>query len=239
MLFSSTPKPASFAKIRMQILSRWLLKNDLECAVVALTSRLPREGVSTVVRGLARSFSVSDAGRVLILDASKKHPRKAPVLDLTKTEHLDDLFEYITKNKKPEYDVLRVASIMHNNFHHAGMQQETDIPVPDILIGDDGTILDGLYDLEGGSKQPRKLLRKLKKNYDVILVDAGSLGNANGTFWLLNSDVNILVLDCTRTTRESLEHQQRELENSNIAISGSILNKRKFPIPNSLYWLAR
>jgi hypothetical protein len=81
------------------------------------------------------------------------------------------------------------------------------------------------------------LVRELKKVYDLILVDSGSLNNSNGSFWLLNSDVNILVIDCTRTTRESLEHQRRDLQNSIISIDGTILNKRKFPIPRSLYWL--
>jgi len=223
----------------MQILSRWLLKNDKDCPIVALTSRLSGEGVSTVTNGLARSFSTMDTGKVLMLNASRKHPRKARVLDVTDSQEFSNLSEYVTSDKKSGFDILRVTNVPHNNFTNGETSVDSQVPVPDILFDDDGSILDDLYDSEVGSEQIRKLLRKLKKVYDIILVDAGSLSNSNGTSWLLNSDVNLLVIDCSRTTRESLEHQQREFENADISIDGSILNKRKFPIPNFLYWLVR
>jgi len=236
MLFSRTPKPASFAKIRMQIISRWLLKKDQGCSVIALTSRLPREGVSTVTRGLARSFNSTDAGRILLLNASRKHPRRSRVLDVSDSEGYTQLSDYITSDRKSGYDTLRVANLTNSNFFRNQSSDEFETPLPDIILDEDDTVLVGLDEIDGG-KQPRKLLRKLRKSYDIILVDAGFLGNPNGTFWLMKSDVNILVLDCTRTTSESLEHQHREFENSGISIEGSILNKRKFPIPSSLYWL--
>ena len=78
-----------------------------------------------------------------------------------------------------------------------------------------------------GNEHFSRLLRKLRETYEIILVDTGSLVNSNGTFWLMHSDFNILVIDSTRTTRESLEYQKLELENSNLSIHGSILNKRK------------
>ena len=239
MLFSRTPKPASFAKIRMQILSRWLLNNEKNCSVVALTSRLPGEGVSTVTLGLTRSFSATDTGKILLLNASRKHPRKAKVLDLSKQDDLSDLSDYVTKDKKYGFETIRVAHVTQSNYGMSDGMLEAEYPVPDIQFDDDGTIMDGSLDSEADYEQTRKLFRILRKTYDIILVDAGALTNAIGTFWLLNSDVNILIIDCSRTTSESLEHQQREFENSKINIGGSILNKRKFPIPRSLYWLVR
>jgi len=241
MLFSRTPKPASFANIRMQIISRWLLKKNQECSVIALTSRLPGEGVSTVTSGLARSFNSTDAGKVLLLNAGRKHPRKAVVLDVSDSQRNIGLSDYVTQCNKSGYDILRVANLANSNFFRRDHAEEFETPLPDIIIDegkdeDEDEVLSGLAELDG-STQPPKLLPKLRKIYDLILIDAGSLGNPNGTFWLLNSDINILVLDCTRTTWESLEHQHREFENSDISIDGSILNKRKFQIPKSLYWL--
>lgn len=239
MFFSRTPKPATFEKIRMQILSRWLLNKDKNCSVIALTSRAPGEGVSTVTLGLARSFSTADTGKVLLLNASRKHPRKARVLDLSKQEDLTDLSDYVAKDKKFGFDTIRLAHVTQNNFGMSDALTDSEYPIPDIQFDDDGTIMDGSTESDANFGQTHKLLRVLKKSYDIILVDAGALTNSNGTFWLLNSDVNILIIDCSRTTIESLEHQQREFENSKITIGGSILNKREFPIPRSLYWLAR
>ena len=239
MLFFRTPKSSSFAKIRMQILSRWLLKKEENCFVIALTSRLPREGVSTVTQGLARSFSDINAGEILFLNASRKHPRRARVLDVTDLEGHTNFSDFVIKNKKSGFDTIRIRNSSQSDFSVVGEIADGELPIPDILFDDDGTLLDVSAGSDTGNEKVRKLFRKLKKKYNIILVDAGSLNNSNGTFWLSNSDVNILVIDCSRTTRESLEYQQREFENSSISIDGSILNKRKFPIPRSLYWLTR
>ena len=239
MLFFRNPKPVSFAKIRMQILSRWLLKKDENCFVIAFTSRLPREGVSTMAQGLARSFSDINSGKILLLNASRKHPRRARVLDVTDLEGSTNFSDFVIKNKKSGFDTIRIKNSSQNNFSVVDEIANDDLPIPDILFDDDGTLLDVSVGSDTGNEKIRKLLRKLKKIYNIILVDAGSLNNSNGTFWLSNSDVNILVIDCSRTTRESLEYQRGEFENSNISIDGSILNKRKFPIPRSLYWLTR
>jgi len=239
MIFSRTPKPASFAKIRMQILSRWMLNKGNHCSVIALTSRFPREGVSTVTTGLARSFSSTDSGKILLLDVSGKRSRKIRLLDVTELEDFSDLSEYVTKDKKLEFDTIKLANNSQNSFGLGDVAYDNEFPVPDISFDDDGTILDRSSDPDVGNEQTRKLFRKLRQEYNIILIDTGSLNNSSGTFWLLNSDVNILVIDSSRTTRESLEYQQRQFENTGISIDGSILNKRKFPIPNYLYWLVK
>jgi hypothetical protein len=240
MFFFRTPKPASFAKIRMQIVSRWLLNRDNPCSVIALTSRTPGEGVSTVTKGLARSFCVNDKGKILILDVSPRRRRKIRMLDVTTLEDISDLSDYIIKDKKLGFDTIKIANHPQNSFGNENVFMDHDFPVPGIQSGDDGTILDGYSDLDdSGNEQTRALFRSLKKTYQIILVDAGTLNNSNGTFWILNSDVKILIIDCSRTTRESLEYQRQVFENSGISIDASILNKRRFPIPRSLYWLAR
>jgi Mrp family chromosome partitioning ATPase len=267
MLFYHRPKKSSFDKIRMQVLSRWLLKKGNGCSIVTLTSRLPREGVTTVTTGLARSFSEIDSGKVLLLSAVHKPRRRLPLLDVNQLQVFSDLSEFITTDRKYGFDTIRLANT--SNVKHSLHRESAEAPVSNSedSLDDNSAVLDSSIDavlhsfddLESGDEQTQqlvqelkqsnelilvdsdsltqKLVRELKKVYDLILVDSGSLNNSNGSFWLLNSDVNILVIDCTRTTRESLEHQRRNLQNSIISIDGTILNKRKFPIPRSLYWL--
>lgn len=239
MLFSRVLKSSSFEKIRSQILSRWILKSTSSCTVIAFTSRLPREGVSTVTRSLARSFSKTYTGRILLLYAGRKHPRRASVLDVTVLDDLSVLSDFIIRDKKLGCDTIRLANTAQDSISMHDASLEDDLAVPDIRFDEDGTILNHSFDSGSRNEQTRRIYRLLKQKYNLILVDAGSLNNSNGTFWIVNSDVNILVIDCQRTTRDSLEYQQREFENSGFSIHGSILNKRVFPIPNFLYWLAK
>ena len=207
------------------------------CSVITLTSRFVGEGVSTVSKGLARSFGVTKSGKILLLEVSPRRFRKNRLLDVAELEDFSDLSEYVVKDKKLEFDTIKLAKTSHSSFGFSNASNDGEFPVLDIDFDDDDTTLGRSSDPDAGNEQTRALFRHLKKQYNVILVDAGSLNNSNGTFWLLNSDANILVIDCSRTTRESLEYQQRVFENSDISIDGSILNKRKFPIPRSLYWL--
>lgn len=239
MFFSRIYKSPSFEKIRSQILSRWILKSDKNNTVIVLTSRLPREGVTTVTRGLARSFMSAYTGKTLLVYAGRKHPRSASVLDVTLLEDTSTLSNFIVRDDKLGCDTIRLVNTAQNSIALGDASAFDDVPVPDIRFDEDGTLLEQSSEPGSRNEHTQRIFRLLKKKYDLILVDAGSLNNSNGTFWLLNSDLNILVIDCTRTTRESLEHQQREFENSSISIDGSILNKRRFPVPNFLYWLAK
>ena len=239
MFFSRTPKPSSFAKIRFQIISRWLLNKDEHCSVIALTSRYPREGVSTVTAGLARSFSSTDTDKILLLDVNAKPSRKARLLDVTRLEDFSDLSDYVTKDRNQKYHRIKLASNPHNSLGIGVASLENELPILDPGFDEDGTTPEQSSDPDMGNESIRMLLQTLKRTYNIILINTGVLINPSGTFWLLNSDINILVIDCSRATRESLEDQQREFENSDISIDGSILNKRKFPIPSFFYWLVR
>jgi len=161
------------------------------------------------------------------------------VLNVTELKDLSVLSDYITPDKKLGCDTIRLANTSQDSINIDPFSQDDENPAVDIHFDDDGTILDHSFSLNSRYEQTNKIFRQLKTIYNIILVDAGSLNNSNGTFWLLNSDVNILVIDCTKTTRESLEYQRREFENSGLSIDGSILNKRKFPIPSFLYWLVK
>ena len=205
--FRRTPRPESFERIRIKVLSRWLLKDENTCPVIAFTSRSPGEGVSTVVAGLACSFSSADTGKILVLDVSQSRRGVAQRLNVTDLAGFSDLPGYVTRDEKLGIDVITLAEETENT--------------------------------NGSGKHTRSLIDRLKEKYNIILIDAGALSNANGAYWLAQSDYNILVIDSSRTTREMLEFQRREFENTNININGSILNKREFPIPDYFYWLAR
>lgn len=199
--------------------SRWLLEERDGCTVMAFTSRSPREGVSTVVAGLAHTIGAIDPGRVLVLDVTPGHQENGRdlVTDMMEVEvtpvwiqdlesNKGDLSNFITRNIFRGTDILSLKYIDRNR------------PTPQMM---------------------KTLLDRLRSNYHVILMDVGSLIHSDRLPWLFFSDYRILVIDASTATREVLKHQQRELEHMGITINGSILNKRTYPIPSFLYWLAR
>lgn len=214
MIFKRLPKPPSFERIRASMLAQWLLDSS-GCAVVAFTSRLPREGVSTVVAGLARAFGGADPGGVLVLDVARGRRRVANLLKVSaKSSAMDafapadlDLSSVVTRDQSLGVDFLPLT-----DGHRVGPAQAERVP---------------------------EILDRLRAAYRVILVDAGPLTNTGGAYWLATSNYRVLVIDLTNTTREILEHQRKQLEHGGIRLDGSILNKRTHPIPRGLYWLTR
>jgi Mrp family chromosome partitioning ATPase len=197
--------------------SKWLLDARDECTVMAFTSRSPREGVSTVVAGLARAIGAMDPGRVLVLDVTPGHQKEkgelvsglleveaSPIWIQDIETDDSDLSGFVTRNIFRGTDILSLKYIDRNR------------PTTQLI---------------------RSLLDRLRSNYHVILVDVGPLTDGDRLPWLSCSDYRILVIDATTATHEILEHQRREFEHMGITIHGSILNKRAYPIPRFLYWL--
>lgn len=197
------------------MLSKWLLTSKESCAVIGFTSRARGEGVSTVVAGLARSFGKADPGGVLVLDASG--------------------------SKRGVARLLRAKAVPV-----ALPEREADMPDMRGWItraagyGVDVLALASAGSLRVGSASfVQAVLEGLRPAYHTILVDAGALPESWAACWLACSNYRVLVIDSSTATRDVLEHERHELEGSGISLDGSILNKRTYPIPRLLYWLAR
>ena len=126
----------------------------------------------------------------------------------------------------------------------AELQGETPLAIPDRITHhkDFGIDILTLAEANTSSTLPQRLselLDRLRSSYRVIIIDAGALSSDGALGWLARSDYRVLVIDANISTREILERQQKELEHSGITLHGSILNKRKYPVPRFLYWLTR
>jgi MinD-like ATPase involved in chromosome partitioning or flagellar assembly len=214
MIFNNEPRPMSFERIRVRMLMSGLFESDASAAILAFSTRLPREGISTVVAGLARSCGAVDPGGVLVLDTDSHQQRLTKrlkqeaipfILDDIETEDVD-LSSHIIQDKNLGISLLAVDS---------GRTAYRSIERRQILLD------------------------KLREKYRIILIDAGALTDGQASGWLNCSRSNILVIDTTTTTREMLYSTRNDLEKSGITFTGSILNKRVNYIPRYLYWLVR
>jgi receptor protein-tyrosine kinase len=79
-------------------------------------------------------------------------------------------------------------------------------------------------------------IAELRKDFDYVLVDAPPLNTyADGVTIARLSDGIVLVLEANATRREAASKVTENLRAAQVKILGAVLNKRTYPIPESLY----
>ncbi|HYO84092.1 MAG TPA: hypothetical protein VES20_21995 [Bryobacteraceae bacterium] len=80
----------------------------------------------------------------------------------------------------------------------------------------------------------RATLSQLRSEYDVILVDAGSMsasGSAIGLCRLELVDAVVLVVEAGRTKKHAVRRALQDISAANGKVAGCLLNKRRFVVP--------
>jgi capsular exopolysaccharide synthesis family protein len=86
------------------------------------------------------------------------------------------------------------------------------------------------------SERLKARLEELRKEFDFVLIDAPPLTRYSDAVVLGQlTDGVVLVLEANATRREVALQVAENLRASNVRILGAVLNKRTFPIPESLY----
>jgi capsular exopolysaccharide synthesis family protein len=86
------------------------------------------------------------------------------------------------------------------------------------------------------SERMRSRFAELRKEFDFVLIDAPPLTRYSDAVALGHlTDGLILVLEANSTRREAAVQVSENLRAANIKILGAVLNKRTFPIPETLY----
>ena len=79
-----------------------------------------------------------------------------------------------------------------------------------------------------GSENNKKLLKRLKKQYDLILLDcAPILGLSDSLILASIADVRLVTVSSRKTKMEGLERVKKLFEQTNLKIDGVILNNAK------------
>jgi Mrp family chromosome partitioning ATPase len=95
-----------------------------------------------------------------------------------------------------------------------------------------GTDFRGLPDGE----RLRSLMADLRAAFEYVLVDVPPLSNfSDAAMFARLSDGVVLVLESCSTRRECARKAKVRLESAGVRVLGAVLNKRTFPIPQSLY----
>lgn len=176
---------------------------DQRLQVITITSASPGDGKSTVAANLSVVFGEND-NRVLLIDADLRRPMIHKLLALPNSLGLVNavvnkeevhLGEYIQKEILPNVDVLTSGPIPPN---------------PSELLG---------------SKKNVHLMESLRKDYDIIIIDAPPLLAVTDAQVLSTiSDGSIIVTRHGETKKEELLRGKELLEKVKGNILGVVLN---------------
>jgi len=171
--------------------------------IVMFTSALPGEGKSTIIANLALSMSNSGK-KVIILDCDLRKPFMHKFFSVDNTKGLVS----IIVGAAPFQDAI------HRNALNKGLDLISSGPIPpnptELLMTDEF----------------KQLLEELSQGYDYIFIDAPPTLNMADTSILGHlADATIFIITAGKTRIELIKRCLRQLSQTNIEISGILLNR--------------
>lgn len=170
--------------------------------VLMITSSMPAEGKSFLASNLSAAFAMANT-KVLLIDCDLRKGRHNKVFKIDDCDGLsnlllDDVNEYRKYIKKTETKNLDI------------LFKGTTPPNPSELLG---------------SEKCSKLMKHLRKEYDLIILDCAPLNYVTDALVLTSlADQALLVCSYKKTPMELLKASKKALENSNVKIAGVVMN---------------
>ena len=175
---------------------------DNPLQVIGITSTAEQEGKSTVSANLGKALSL-DLDKVIIVDADLRKPMLNRFFDITGDSGLSD---YLSGDLKYE-DIIKETG-----------EDNLDIITTGPIPPNPAELL--------GSKKMKNLIKKLRKDYDKIIVDTPPVMPVSDPVILAPLiDGIILVVAANQTPIELLKKSKSMLDNVNANVIGTILNK--------------
>lgn len=178
---------------------------DKKVKSILITSSLPNEGKSTIIKNLAYALAMTGV-KVIVVDCDLRNPT---VHQMFKIPNISGLTNIIVEDDRYEKYV-----ILDKEFDNLGIITSGPIPPnPSELIG---------------SNRMKVFLDRLKEDYDYVLLDAPPvLLVTDPTVLAPVADGVILVIQANKTEIEATKRAKEILTNVKANILGAVLNKVK------------
>ncbi len=179
---------------------------DKEIKTILVTSPEPGNGKSFISANLACAYA-QDGKKVLIIDCDLRRGRQHNIFEVENASNGG--YSNLILNYKDEIKLTRYVS-------------KTDLKGID-LIPTGQTPPNPLELLT--SKNNEKVIKELRKHYDVIILDCPPiLGISDTQIMTKYSDANVLVVTSGKTPIELIERCKKVFEAANSKIDGVIIN---------------
>lgn len=170
-------------------------------------------GCSHICAAVAETLAKSDRGRVCLVEANFRSPALPEMFGVPNHFGLTEA-------------LLRDGAIA--KFVKPLLQQNLWLLSSGTLATDSPNLL--------SSEQLRARVAELRKEFDFVILDAPPLNRySDGVALGQLSDGLVLVIEANTTRRESAAAVAENLQSAKIPILAAVLNKRTFPIPQSIY----
>jgi protein-tyrosine kinase len=111
----------------------------------------------------------------------------------------------------------------------------TSLSRPNLWLLSCGAEVEGMQSMLSSDRM-RALLPELQREFDYVLIDAPPMEASDDAVVLGKSAEGIvLVLRAHASRRETARKAVRDLESANVRVLGAVLNRRTFPVPESIY----
>lgn len=111
----------------------------------------------------------------------------------------------------------------------------TSLSRPNLWLLSCGAEVEGMQTMLSSDRM-RALLPELQREFDYVLIDAPPIESGDDSVVLGRSAEGIvLVLRANSSRRETARKAVQNLENANVRVLGAVLNRRTFPVPESIY----
>lgn len=194
-----SPFSEYYRSIRTTLL---LTASDPKMQALAVMSPLPQEGKTGTLSNLAGAFAQSGRS-VVIIDADLRKPRLHKIFRM---QNLNGLTKYLTTDV-PFEDLIRAT------------------PIPTLFLINAGPVPPNPVELLGSDKMTN-LINRLKKKFDVVLVDTPPVLAVSDAMVLgPRLDGAILVVRAGKTPRDALRQAREKLDAHKIKGMGVIINQ--------------
>lgn len=179
---------------------------DKEIKTVLVTSPEPGNGKSFISANLACAYA-QDGNKVLIIDCDLRRGRQHNIFQIENSNKGG--YSNLILNYKDEIKLTRYVT-------------KTDIKGIDIIPT--GQTPPNPLELLT-SKNNEKVIKELRKHYDVIILDCPPiLGLSDTQIMTKHSDANVLVVTSGKTPIELVERCKKVFEAANSKIDGVVIN---------------
>ena len=207
LIITKNPKSIFAESIRSIRTNLAFASLDKKIKLMINTSPEAGDGKSFVTANLAIAYA-QEGKKVLLIDADLRRGRQHDifkVMNVTSGGYSNLMLNY---NEKIDFDKYIIATEEKNiDILPTGPTP----PNPVELLG---------------SENNEKLLEKLKKKYDLIIMDcAPIIGLSDALILAKMADIRIITVSAKKTKMENLERVKKLFDQADIKINGVILNK--------------
>ena len=209
LIITKNPKSLFAESIRSIRTNIAFASLDKEVKIIINTSPEAADGKSFVTANLAIAYA-QEGKKILLIDADLRRGKQHEIFDVMnvtsggysnlmlnyKEDEKVDFSKYIFPTFDKNIDLLPTGPMPPN---------------PVELLG---------------STNNKRLLERLKKEYDLIIMDcAPIIGLSDSLILATISDINLITVSVKKTKMENLERVKKQFEQNNLKIDGVIVNK--------------